>query len=368
MTASALPDGFAKLPLAELHLHLEGSIAPSAVVELAARHGIRIAREEAVARYSYSNFAGFIESFKWVTRLLREPADFALLTQQLGEELLRQSVVYAEVTISAGVMLLREQDIAANMAAIAEAGAAFQARGLKLAWILDVVRQFGGEPAIAVAHAAANLQSCGVVAFGIGGDELALPLSEFRRAFNIARDAGLHIVAHAGEIGGPDSIREAITVLGAERIGHGIAAINDPSLCDELAARQIPLEVCPASNLATGALAVQAAHGAARISATTTAALSRTTENSGTPSVTLADHPLKKLYDRGLRVTLSTDDPAIFRTNLRQEYGVAVSLGFSPPELVHLAENSFHAAFLAPREKLALLHAFRERSEALRLL
>jgi len=346
MTVPTSPRAFARLPLAELHVHLEGSIAPSTVVELAGRHGIRITREEAIARYSYSNFAGFIESFKWVTRLIREPEDFALITERLAQDLLRQSVAYAEVTISAGVMLLREQDIGANMAAIAEAGTAFQDRGLKLAWILDVVRQFSGEAAIAVAHAAAGLRSSGVVAFGIGGDELALPLSEFRRAFDIARDAGLHIVAHAGEIGGPDSIREAIEVLGAERIGHGIAAINDLALCDELAARQIPLEVCPTSNLATGALALQRRK----------------------PAALLANHPLKELYDRGLRVTLSTDDPAMFHTNLRQEYGVAASLGFSTTELVHLAENGFRAAFLPPEEKLTLIRTFRERAAALRLL
>jgi adenosine deaminase len=344
--ATPILPAFARWPLAELHLHLEGSIATRTVVELAARHGIHITCEDAAARYSYSDFAGFIEAFKWVTRLLREPADFAMVTQRLGEELLRQSVVYAEVTVSAGVMLLRDQNIAANMAAIAEAGAAFQARGLKLAWILDVVRQFGGEPALAVARAAANLQSCGVVAFGIGGDELARPLSEYRAAFDFARAAGLHIVAHAGEIGGPDSIREAITILGAERIGHGIAAINDHALCDELVARQIPLEVCPTSNFATGALARQIRN----------------------PAASLADHPLKTLHDRGLRVTLSTDDPAMFHTSLRQEYGVAASLGFSSAELVHLAESSFHAAFLPPAEKLALLRAFRQRAAASGLL
>jgi adenosine deaminase len=346
MTVPAFRRAFAKLPLAELHLHLEGSIAPPTIVKLGARRGIRITRKEAMERYSYSNFAGFIESFKWVTRLIQEPEDFALITGQLGEYLLRQSVVYAEITISAGVMFLRKQDIAANIAAITEAGAAFQARGLKLAWILDVVRQFGGEPAIAVARAAARLRSSGVVAFGIGGDELALPLTEFQRAFNIARDAGLHIVAHAGEIGGPDSIREAMMVLGAERIGHGIAAINDSAFCDELAARRIPLEVCPTSNLATGALARQRRKRRA----------------------SLAAHPLKELYDRGLRVTLSTDDPAMFHTNLRQEYGVAASLGFAPPELVRLAENSFRSAFLPPLEKLALLRTFRERAAALHLL
>jgi adenosine deaminase/aminodeoxyfutalosine deaminase len=345
-TAPAIPLAFAALPLAELHVHLEGSIAPSTVVELAAGHGIHISRDEAVARYSYSNFAGFIEAFKWVTSLLREPEDYVLITRRLAEELLRQSVVYAEVTFSAGVMLLRQQDISANFAAIAEAGAAFQARGLKLAWISDVVRQFGGEPAFTVARATANLRSSGVVAFGIGGDELSLPVEEFRAAFDFARDAGLHIVAHAGEIGGPDSIREAITVLGAERIGHGIAAIHDVALCEKLAACQIPLEICPTSNLATGAL----------------------TPQTGNPAATLANHPLKKLYDRGLCITLSTDDPAMFHTSLHQEYGVAASLGFSTPEIVRMAENSFHAAFLAPDEKLALLRTFRERAAALGLL
>jgi aminodeoxyfutalosine deaminase len=344
--ASAVPPAFAGLPLAELHLHLEGAIAPATVVELGARHGIRVLLDETIARYSYSDFAGFIEAFKWVTSFLREPWDYALITERLAEELLRQSVVYAEVTISAGAMLLRQQDIAANFAAIAEAAAPFEARGLRLVWIFDAVRQFGPDPALVVARAAANLHSSGVVAFGIGGDELSLPAAEFRAVFSFARDAGLHIVAHAGEIGGPDSIREAIEVLGAERIGHGIAAINDGDLCDELAAHRIPLEVCPTSNLATGALARQ----------------------TGDSAATLADHPLKKLYDRGLSVTLSTDDPAMFHTNLQQEYGVAASLGFSASDLVNLAENSFQAAFLPQDEKLEVLGTFRKRAVALGLL
>lgn len=335
-----------ELPLAELHLHLEGSIAPSTVVELAARHGIRISLDEAAARYSYPDFAGFIEAFKWVTRFIREPEDFALVTRRLGEELLRQGVVYAEITISTGVMLLRQQDVVANFVSIAKAGAEFQTQGLKLAWIMDAVRQFGGEPALEVAKVAASLRGAGVVAFGIGGDELSVPATEFRAAFDFARNGGLHIVAHAGEIGGPDSIRAAISEFGAERIGHGIAAINDPLLCAELAASKIPLEVCPSSNLATGALALQ----------------------TGNPSATLLDHPLKKLYDRRVSVTLSTDDPAMFHTDLRHEYACAAALGFSAPEIVRLAENSFHAAFLSPQGKLQLLHTFRERAAALGLL
>ena len=198
------------LPKAELHLHLEGSIRPETAVELAGRHGIEITVEEVTARYNYSNFAGFIDSFKWVTSFLRDPEDYALITRKLLEELVRQNVVYAEITISAGVMLRRMQNVEANFAAIREAAESVLFRRLRTAWIFDAARQFGPEAAMEVARWAAKLNRAGVIAFGMGGDELAFPAVNFRPAFDLARGEGLHIVCHAGEIGGPESVREAV--------------------------------------------------------------------------------------------------------------------------------------------------------------
>ncbi|MGH9738585.1 MAG: adenosine deaminase [Candidatus Acidiferrales bacterium] len=334
------------LPKAELHLHLEGSIRPETAVELAARHGAEISLEKVAARYKYSDFSGFIEAFKWVTSLLREPEDYAVITRPLLEELIRQNVVYAEITISAGVMLLRNQSIEANFAAIHEAARSVRYDRVRTAWILDCVRQFGADPAIQVARSAVQLQNTGVVAFGMGGDELAVPTVNFRPAFDFARSQGLRLVCHAGEIGGPESVREAVEILGAERIGHGIAVMHDPALAESLATRHIVLENCLTSNLATGALAKQ----------------------TGNPAATLGYHPLPKLLAAGSLITLSTDDPAMFSTDLLTEYSRAADLGLSPPQLLHLAEQSFNAAFLAPAEKRQLLEHFRAAAKSAALL
>ena len=240
------------LPKAELHLHLEGSIRPDTALKLAARHGVTLTPEEVAARYNFSNFNGFLETFKWVTSYLRTPDDYALITRQLCEELVRQHVVYAEFTISAGVILRRMQNLEATVAAIRDAAQSVPFARLRTAFILDAARQFGPDPAKEVARWAAKLQKLGVVSFGMGGDELAYPTVNFRPAFDLARQDGLHIVCHAGEIGGPDSVREAIELLGAERIGHGIAVMRDAAFADTLAMRRVVLEVCPTSNMCTG--------------------------------------------------------------------------------------------------------------------
>jgi len=334
------------LPKAELHLHLEGSIRPETAVELAGRHGIEITVAEVTARYNYSNFAGFIDSFKWVTSFLRDPEDYALITRKLLEELVRQNVVYAEITISAGVMLRRMQNVEANFTAIREAAESVLFRHIRTAWIFDAARQFGPEAAMEVARWATKLNRAGVIAFGMGGDELAFPAVNFRPAFDLARGEGLRLLCHAGEVGGPESVREAVDILGAERIGHGIAVMHDAALAESLATRRIVLENCPSSNLCTGALAKQTAK----------------------PNAALADHPLKKLLEGGSLVTLSTDDPAMFHTDLLTEYSHAASTGLSKEQLLQLAEQSFSAAFLPPIEKRQLLDDFRAAAKSAILL
>ncbi len=334
------------LPKAELHLHLEGSIRPDTAVELADRHGVTLTAEEVAARYNYTNFAGFIDAFKWVTSFLRDPEDYALITRRLLEELVRQNVVYAEITISAGVMLRRMQNVEANFAAIRETAGSVLFSRLRTAWIFDAARQFGADAVLEVARWAARLERSGVVAFGMGGDELAYPAANFRHAFDLAREGGLHIVCHAGEIGGPDSVRDAVEILGAERIGHGIAVMHDPAMAESLATRHIVLENCLASNVATGALAKQ----------------------TGKPDASFADHPLPKFLEWGSLVVLSTDDPAMFHTDLLTEYSRAAALGLSQEQLVRLAEQSFSAAFLPPVDKRRLLEDFRSAVKSAGLL
>jgi aminodeoxyfutalosine deaminase len=346
MNASELAAAIAALPKAELHLHLEGSIAPETVVQLAARYGVAVTVEEVAARYRYSDFAGFIEAYKWVTSFLRRPADYRLIAEELFGRLIEENVIYAEVTLSGGVMLRRGQDVEANFAALVGEAERAAAKGLRVQWIFDAARQFGALEAVETALWAKRLAPGGVVAFSVGGDELALSARDLQPAYELARAAGLHALAHAGEIGGPEIVREAIDMLGAERIGHGIGVLHDPALMDDLAERGLPLEICPTSNLRTGALERQLGAGEAG----------------------LDRHPLKSFFDRGLRVVLATDDPAMFETDLLAEYRVAVELGFSPAELARLAETSFASALLPQAERQAYLDMFRERAETLGLL
>lgn len=319
----------AELPKAELHVHLEGSIRPAVAAALATRHGVNLTADDVCQRYAYSNFNQFIDAFKWVTSFLREPADFALLASDFAEQLIAQNVTYAEVTVSVGVMLLRHQNPQANFEAMLAATQPYESKGLRLNWIFDAVRQFGPDRAAEVVDSAKLCNCPRIVAFGIGGDELQVETKQFRRVYLRAAEAGLHRLMHAGEVGGPEKIREAVELLGVERVGHGIAAFRDPALMDLLAERRVVLEVCPASNLRTGALAAQ---------------LNR-------PDASIRQHPLPQLLRHGIPIVLSTDDPSMFHTSLRDEYELAHSMGLRQSELAQLVENGFTFSFLTPTER-----------------
>jgi aminodeoxyfutalosine deaminase len=328
---SALPPSIASLPKAELHVHLEGSIRPPIAVQLAGRHGVTLSEEEVRRRYEYRNFAEFLEAFKWVTSFLREPQDFALVAADLAQQLMPQSVRYAEITLSVGVMLLRKQNPQANFEALLAATQPFEPR-LRVNWIFDAVRQFGPDSAADVVAWAKACGSPRIVAFGIGGDELSVPTREFRRVYSAASECGLRRLIHAGEIGGPDKIREAVELLNVDRIGHGISAMHDSVLMDLLAERRIALEICPTSNLRTGALARQVEEDRPAVS----------------------QHPLPKLLRHGVPVVLSTDDPPMFHVTLMQEYENARAMGLSESELRQLVANGFAYSFLTPAARAAL--------------
>jgi len=323
MTSLRLSPRIDALPKAELHLHLEGAIQPTTALALMARHGVKATEQDVRQRYAFRNFSEFLETFKWLTSFLREPQDYTLVASALAEHLLEQNVVYAEVTLSVGVMLLRKQRLEANFEALLRAAEPFERRGLRLRWIFDAVRQFGAGAAMAVVEAAKTCASKEIVAFGIGGDELQVPTAAFRAVYDRAAELGLHRLIHAGEVGGPEKIGEAIELLGVDRIGHGIAAIHDPVLMDLLAERRIPLEICPQSNIRTGALACQL----------------------GRDDVRIEDHPLPKLFRHGIPVVLSTDDPALFHTTLSDEYALAARLGLQENELEQICSMGFQYAF-----------------------
>jgi aminodeoxyfutalosine deaminase len=270
---------------AELHLHLEGSIEPETLVEIDPSLNIG----EVGERFRFHGFAGFLEAYKWVNRQLRAPEHYALAARRCFEKLASQGVVYAEVTLSVGVILWKEQDFHAIFDALAnEASRA----PLQIRWVFDAIRHFGQEPAMRVAQLAVERKQDGVVAFGIGGDEIRGPAGWFRDAFAFAKKSGMALVPHAGEIDGPASIWSCVE-LGADRIGHGIRAADDPALMRRLRDDHIPLEVCITSNVCTGAVA------------------------------SLEAHPVRKLFDAGVPITINTDDPALFATSLAREYAVA---------------------------------------------
>ncbi len=333
-----------QLPKAELHLHLEGALLPQRVMSLAEKYSVPLNWNDIHSRYNTRGFSQFLDLYKWATSFLREPADYALLAQDAATALHEQGVVYAEITLSIGVMLLRKQNVVANFQSLKEVFTqnAKSGTGPQVQFIFDAVRQFGPAPAMEVARITAELRREGVVAFGLGGDELSLPLSDFRESYDYAAKHGLHLLAHAGEMGGPEQITEAVNILGVERIGHGIAAIRSDVLMNTLAERKIPLEICPTSNVRTNALNIQLNAANAKLS----------------------QHPLPKLFRHGIPITLSTDDPALFHTTLVEEYSAALGTGLTMQELLAINRAAFEYSFLPVAERQSLLETFPETGEA----
>lgn len=273
------------------------------------------------AQYRYDDFPHFLQSFKWVAQHLRSPEDYALAAEDLFTVLAKQNVRYAEVMLSVGVLFWKKQDAAATFEALS--GAAAKAP-FPVRWIFDAIRQFPVEAAEEVLALALRYREHGVVGFGIGGNEELGPARGFHGVFAKARKAGLRLTVHGGETTGPQSIWEALEG-GAERIGHGIRAVEDPLLLRHLAERQIPLEVSISSNVLTGAVA------------------------------SLARHPLRRIYEAGVPVLLNTDDPAMFHTSLNREFQIAHdTFGFNEAELRGVAANGFAFAFDVEAARTAL--------------
>jgi adenosine deaminase/aminodeoxyfutalosine deaminase len=317
------------LPKAELHLHLEGTIDSATLLELRKKHGKESTLTEVEQLYQYKDFAGFLMAFKAITEDLQTPADYELVVHGLMQKLKAENVLHAEVYVSVGVNLWRQQDFAAIFEGL-ERGRERGERdfGVSLLWIFDAVRQFGAEKAKDVTELAVRYKGRGVVGFGIGGDEAKAGPELFREVYAYAADNGLRLTAHAGESAGPDSVWGALN-LRAERIGHGLTASHDPELVEELSRRQIPVEICLSSNLRTGVCSA------------------------------IAEHPVRRYFDQGIMVTLNSDDPAMFGTTLAGEYQLAQdAFGFTDEHLRELARNSFEASFLPAEKKLQFLNLF----------
>lgn len=313
-----------RLPKAELHLHLEGTITPATLVELSRRHDADpISLPEAEALYHFTDFTGFLLAFKAVCERLITPEDYELAAWRMAQHLAEQGVVHAEVYISVGVIYHWRNPDPDSFDPIFEGLERARLRaeeelGLSLYWILDAVRHFPLDEAEKVFRKAAQLRfnHPSVIGIGLGGDERRTGSEPYREMYTRAKDAGLRLTNHAGETTGPDAIREALAI-GSERLGHALSAIQDPELMHHLRTQRICLELNPTSNVVTGQCPA------------------------------FREHPLRKYYEAGILITLNSDDPAFFGSDLAGEFLMAFTeQGFSRDELRDLAANSFRASFL----------------------
>ncbi|SNT38698.1 adenosine deaminase [Tropicimonas sediminicola] len=307
------------LPKVELHLHLEGAAPPSFVRGLAAekKEDLSGIFSESGA-YAYDGFVDFLRVYEAATSVIRTPEDYGRLVTTVLEELASQGVIYAETFVSPD--FCGGGDLAAwreYLAAMEEASARAEARdGIILKGIVTPIRHFGPERAKAPAICAAETAGEWIVGLGMGGNEAVGKPGDFAWAFDCAREAGLRLTCHAGEFGGPESVRAAIEDLGVERIGHGVRAIEDLALVDDLAERGIVLEVCPGSNVALGLYPDWRAH------------------------------PIEKLREREVKVTISTDDPPFFHTTMTHEYErLADAFGWDVADFAALNRVAAEAAF-----------------------
>jgi aminodeoxyfutalosine deaminase len=310
----------AGLPKVELHVHLVGSASVDTVLELARRHpnqGVPTRRADLEQFYQFRDFARFIDVYMAVNGLVRTAEDVAALTFGVAGELAAQQVRYAELTVTPDAHLLvgiEPDGLAAALTSARER--ARDVLGVELAWIFDIAGELGVASGERTIDWVVDFAPPGSVGFGLGGPEIGVSRGQFAEVFARARALGLASVPHAGETTGPETIWESIHELGAQRIGHGIAAARDPELMAYLVDTGISLEVCPTSNVCTRAVR------------------------------DLASHPLPDLIRAGVTVTLNSDDPGMFSTSLNQEYGLAhESFGLSLDELTELARTAVRVSY-----------------------
>jgi adenosine deaminase len=314
---------YEKLPKVELHLHLEGAIPLAAMWELVQKYGGDPQLPDISAlekRFAYRDFPQFIDTWVWKNSFIREYDDFTFLAAAVARDLLRQNVRYVEAFISPPDF--HKQGLQTQRIIQAVRTGLEQAPGVDVALVPDLVRDFGPQRAQRTLAELADVRNLGVIGVGIGGSEQLYPPEPFERVYREARRLGFHTSAHAGEVAGAESIWGAVIKLKAERIGHGTRAREDGALVEWLAEHQIPLEMCPVSNLRTGVVR------------------------------SIETHPVREFFERGLLVTINTDDPKMFGNSLAMEYFLLESrLGFTRDEIHQLILNAVRASWLPETDK-----------------
>jgi adenosine deaminase len=309
-----------KLSKTELHLHLEGAIPVETLYKLVQRSSSATSIttiEELISKMKYKNFSHFIEVWVWKNSFITKESDFFMITLSVLEALSQQNITDAELFYSPGDFWRQKLSIRGiTEEALAGRQKAFEEFGIRSEFIVDLVRDFGPELGRITLDEVTPYLGKGIIGIGLGGSEQAFPAGDYESVFAEAKDRGFHLTAHAGEAAGPESIWETITKLNVERIGHGIRAIEDPGLMAYLKERQIPLEICPVSNVRTGVVKE------------------------------LNKHPVRRMFDEGLFVTVNSDDPVMFNTSLNYEFQqLAEHLSFDLEEIKTVLNNAHECLF-----------------------
>lgn len=331
-----------RMPKAELHVHLEGSVYPETLLELVRKHGVDLPFTSiAGARewFQFRDFAHFIEIYVTICGVLLDEEDYERISYEQAVRASDQNIRYMEVTFAPASFINPRSVALPDVVMAGLRSGAKKARedlGVTMQFILDPVRTRGAEEVMLLARWCADNLGDGLVGFGLGGMEVGYPPEPFADAFTYVRDAGGRLPLHAGETDGPQSVWSALAV-GAERIGHGVTSVHDPQLLTELVERQIVLEVSPTSNLCLGV------------------------------ARSYAEHPFRTLHEAGVPVTVNSDDPPMFNTTLTNEYLVlAEHFDFTLDELQTLSLRALEAAFLPDADRVALANRFRAEFATLR--
>lgn len=326
---------YERVPKIELHLHLEGAIPHATLWELVKKYGgdPDVAGVDDLRRkFRYRDFPHFIATWVWKNRFLREYDDFAFIAEAVARDLAGQNIRYVEAFYSPPDFArrgLRTQRLTEAIRTGLD-----RVPDIRVNLVADLVRDFGPERAAITLGDVAEVRDLGVIGVGIGGSEHEHPPEPFAAVFEAARDLGFGISAHAGEAAGATSVWGAVRTLRVDRIGHGTRAGEDEALLRYLAEHQVPIEMCPISNVRTGV--VESIHA----------------------------HPIRRYYERGLAVTVNTDDPKMFGNSLAEEYELLVErLGFSRADIRTLILNAVDAAWLPQTEKSELADAVRRDPE-----
>ncbi len=321
---------FERIPKIELHLHLEGAIPHEVLWELIQKYGGDPSVPDIASlrrRFEYKDFSHFIEAWSWKNQFLREYEDFTYIAEAIARDLAAQNIRYVEMFFSPSLFTrngLRPQKLASAIRTGLQ-----RVPEIDIVLIADLVRNFGPKKEFLILNELKDVKELGVVGVGIGGSEQDFPPEPFKRLYEEARKMGFHTNAHAGEAAGPESIWGAIRSLKAERIGHGTRAEEDELLLDYLVEHQIPLEMCPLSNFRTNVVKA------------------------------FEDHPVRKYFERGIIVTINTDDPKMFGNSLAEEfYLLNTKLGFSRDEIRHLILQSIRVTWLSENGKQKLIETF----------